>query len=226
VLEVVKEPSVGGTASTFGLHRLLQRWEEGSGLGTANPGLGAPARPGEATWDSRSFGSTNDWSAPGGVAGTDYLEAESGSAPIYGTANSPYAFEHPLLLEDVRLWLVQPAANFGWLLATRNEAIPSTARRFGAREDPQNAPRLNIDFVVPPRIDRWELTNGQFALEFEADAGQSVTVVAADALTDPSPWRAVASFPSSSLATRHRISEPLSIRQRIYALRSGIPAGP
>ncbi len=83
-VRVVKVASIGGVASTFGLHRVLQTWGEGNkGAGTT---IGSAATVGEATWQDRLYPATQ-WGAPGGASGADYV-----AEPSFGSresANSP-----------------------------------------------------------------------------------------------------------------------------------------
>src|SRR6266540_16894 len=83
-VRVVKVASIGGVASTFGLHRVLQTWGEGNkGAGTT---IGSAATVGEATWQDRLYPATQ-WGAPGGASGADYVAEPSGTAPIAGIAS-------------------------------------------------------------------------------------------------------------------------------------------
>jgi len=50
---------------------------------------------------------------------------------------------------DVQLWLLNPAANVGWLLISEPESTPFSARRIGSREHTNNTPVLNIEYTVP-----------------------------------------------------------------------------
>ncbi len=152
-LEVIREPSCGFAASAFGLFRVLQPWGEGVNVPTDNPGgLGAPAMPGDATWNSRFAGTGQSWATPGGAPGTDYSANLSSSATIYGVGESPYQFESTLdTTADLQLWLTHPGTNFGWMLISQSEDTPFTARRFASREDPfGRGPTLTVDFEVVP----------------------------------------------------------------------------
>src|SRR5437870_9689589 len=55
VVEVTGQPKDGFAPSSFGLHRVLKCWGEGTKAppDPSHPGLGAPATAGEATWNSR-----------------------------------------------------------------------------------------------------------------------------------------------------------------------------
>lgn len=152
VFEVTKQPADGYTPADFGLHRMLVSWGEGTKIAAnpSNPGQGAPASPGEATWLARFAQTGPNWAAPGGQAGADFVAASSAGQSIYSTANSPYIFTSSKLAADVQLWLDNPGTNFGWMLLADNEAPNFTARRFGSREDAVNAPQLIVQYTSVP----------------------------------------------------------------------------
>ena len=79
-LIVTKSPD-GRANSTFGLHRVLRDWGEGSKNGS--PPGGAPATESEATWGARFF-PDELWGVPGGQGGVDYLEMPSSSERVFG----------------------------------------------------------------------------------------------------------------------------------------------
>lgn len=150
--EVTRQPVDGYAPGDFGLHRMLVSWGEGTKV-TANPGTpgqGAPASPGEATWLARFAQTGPNWTAPGGLVGTDFATTSSAGQTIYGTANSPYFFTSSQLAADVQLWLANPTENFGWMLLANDEGPNFTARRFGSREDGINAPQLFVQFTTVP----------------------------------------------------------------------------
>jgi len=152
-LNVVREPGCGSADASFGLYRVLRPWGEGSNVPTDNAGgLGAPAQPGDATWNSRFFGASQAWATPGGAPDIDYVSNPSSSAVIYGPGQSPYQFESTLeTAGDLQRWLDNSGTNFGWMLICQAEDTPFTARRFASREDPfGNGPTLTVDFEVVP----------------------------------------------------------------------------
>jgi hypothetical protein len=154
VWEVTREPDDGYNSSTFGVHRLLQDWGEGDNVsapGGLNPGSGSPADLGESNWTHRFAGTTETWGVPGGLAGLDYSAQASGSTAVYGIGQSPYSFgSTPGTIADAQFWLDNPAANFGWILISQSEELDFTARRFGSREDPVNAPYLLLHYLPVP----------------------------------------------------------------------------
>ena len=165
-MRVTKAPP-SGVASTFGLHRVLQDWGEGSKTGT----IGDPATAGEATWNARIFPATR-WSAPGAAAPADYAAKTSASRLVAGVGNSTFA-STPDLVADVQAWLVNPASNFGWILISQSENTPGTARRFGSSEDPGTAPILVIEYTLPVAATPPAIT--VHPQSQTASAGESVT---------------------------------------------------
>ena len=131
----------GNTAnpSTFDLFRVVADWSEGDNVGSA----GTLADTGEVTWNSRHHGLTL-WNTPGG----DYSAGSSGATFVSGLG--AYAWSSATMTADVQLWRDTPATNFGWILISQLEGTPQTARRFGSREDPPNAPVLTVDFTAIP----------------------------------------------------------------------------
>ena len=149
-MDIVHQPSTGGEISMFDLRRVLQDWGEGvqQPADPGSPGLGAPAAPGEATWNNR-FAPGTAWSAPGGQEGIDYSATISGSALVQGVGDTVLFESNAELLADIRAWLNQPAQNFGWVLMTESESLQKTARRFASRES-GFGPTLVIEFTPVP----------------------------------------------------------------------------
>ena len=116
--------------SDFGVHRLLEDWDESN-----------------VTWNSRLAGVA--WSAPGASGTADSVPNPSATVFVTGLGN--YTFSATAnLISDVQAWLDDPTINFGWLLLSE-EGGPYTARHFATREDIMgNAPVLTIDFSLPP----------------------------------------------------------------------------
>jgi hypothetical protein len=71
------------------------------------------------------------------------------------------------LIADVQAWLTNPASNFGWVLMSQSENITETARRFGSREDADNAPTLVVEYSASAqefRIISLSITNQNLAI--------------------------------------------------------------
>jgi PEP-CTERM motif-containing protein len=156
-LEVTRVPGCGFEPSLFGFHRVLRSWGEGDTIVIENMGgQGAPAAPGDATWNNR-FHDTQPWGVPGGAPGIDYVPDFSGSVFLFGT--DVYSVEGtPNMLSDVQYWLDNPQANFGWMLISTSEDLPFTARRFASSEDPNGGgPVMFIDYEPVPEPATWAL---------------------------------------------------------------------
>jgi glucose/arabinose dehydrogenase len=143
-LNVTKVPGYGARAvdSNFDLFRLTSGWNEGAQIGS----IGNLAKPGEVTWNSR-MQSYQPWSQPG--AKGDVASTASASTAT-STNTGPMFWAGPGLVQDVQLWVNQPALNMGWLLISDKETTPRTVRGFAARESGSNAGKLQITYTPPP----------------------------------------------------------------------------
>lgn len=110
---------------TIAVHRALASWGEGTSNSDADPGKGATAATGDATWSHRSYPATT-WSTAGG----DYAASASASTAVGNSGN--YVWTSAQLVADVQQWVMTPSSNFGWLVIG-NEAAKATARRFHSR---------------------------------------------------------------------------------------------
>lgn len=215
ILEVTKHPGDGLANAPYGLYRMLRPWGEGDQLATTNPGQGAPAVPGEATW-LNAFHPTNAWAAPGGATGLDFFSFESSFQYIEGLGS--YRFEStPELVDDVQGWVRDPESNHGWMLICDEEATRFTARRFGSREDPESPPQLVIEYTVPLVIDRAQRIGNEFILSFVAQPGVTYAVEYCDALTTNS-WQPLAYVGAAVHPTRFHVTDTADVPQRFYRL--------
>jgi hypothetical protein len=204
----------GSVSSTFVLRRAARSWGEGDKLGDR----GFPADAGEATWNCR-FAPDQRWSSPGAVAPTDFSTAISASQFIAG--NGAYIFDSTAdLVTDIQSWLNSPENNFGWILMSQAEATAKTARKFGSREDTNNAPVLAIEYTLPalPRITRAEVRNNQFSLSFTAQAGQGYIVEFRDSI-GAGTWLALTNFSAQPAATDISVFDVIGSGRRFYRLR-------
>jgi hypothetical protein len=223
ILEVVAIPNVPPPSANFDLHLVLKDWGEGSKTSPTNcnscSGQGAAATTNEATWFCRFAFTTNTWTAPGADATNDYAVAVSSSQTIYGVGDSPYTFASTTqMVADVQLWLDNPQTNFGWILITEDESLPFSARRFASREDTNRAPQLVVGYVVPPGIDRVELSGNQFRLFFTAEAGQTYAVQYSDVLAPTNNWSTLTNISAPAETTSLVITDFTSVGQRFYRL--------
>ena len=141
VVLTLSQLRVGGLGSTiFELHPVLAEWGEGTSSGI---GQGGAPTPGDATWNSRLFG-TAAWVTAGGDFSATVATASIGS-PI-----ATYSFNsNSGMVSNVQSWLNSPATNFGWLIKTDNESVVS-AREFGSAESaPADRPTLTVTYTVP-----------------------------------------------------------------------------
>jgi hypothetical protein len=218
-LEVTREPDEPPNNTTFGLHRMLRPWGEGDKSPLSQPGKGLPASPGEATWEC-AFHATNNWTTPGGAPDLDYSSIESASQFIYGVGESPYRFETtPELVADVATWVSNPSANFGWMLLCNDELSNFTARRFGTREDGNYPPILEIEYLLPPRIDSIQKVGSQFNLSFRAHAGQSYAVQFRNSFTTGT-WQTLAITGPFAENTQVLVVDTVAAPQRFYRMLS------
>ncbi len=212
-VQVTQQPIDGYDFTAFGLHRMFRTWGEGNKIPVTQPGQGVPASAGEATWLC-AFYPTNQWAEPGGQPGTDYSAIESSFEIIYDVANSPYVFPStPEMVDDVQLWITKPASNHGWMLRCADEFPRFTARRFGTREDANNAPVLELKYLVPPVLQISRATNSQVAIRFTAWAGHSYGVFYRNSLKAGS-WLSLTNIPASSTNYTAWILEPSAAGQR------------
>lgn len=146
-----------GTQGTFdfALHRLLSDWGEGTsdsgsgGIGSgAGGGMGAPATPGDATWEY-SFYPDQSWGQMGG----DFATIESAITSV-GGAQDHYAWgSTPGMVADVQSWADDPSTNYGWMiLGIVPAGATRTAKRFDSREHPNASfhPQLVIRYSASP----------------------------------------------------------------------------
>ena len=162
-VKVTKVPS-GPQNSTFALRRVLQPWSEN-----------------EASWNTRLSSST-PWNSPGAGGFGDASAIASSTVAVAGTGSYTFA-SNSSLVADVQTWLSNPETNFGWLLISQGEGTAKTARHFGAREDAGNAPRLVIDFSVPPAATAPSIVTQPQSLS--AFAGETVTFDVSASGTEP-----------------------------------------
>ena len=222
-LEVVLQGTDMPASSNFQLHRLLRSWGEGtntSGLQGAGRGAGATSTN-AATWLHRFALTTNLWSAPGGQATNDYVASPSADQFIYDVNSSPYTFGSTAqLVADVQAWVDKPQTNFGWLLKTEDETVTSTARRFGAREDLANAPRLDISYIAAPLLSSVQFTNNQLTFAFDGEAGRAYTVESTTALGPAISWAAVTNIPALAADSRIIVSNSVVSSLRFFRVTS------
>jgi hypothetical protein len=213
---VVGVPTDGPAGSIFDLHRMLKSWGEGSQLAGIGAGRGSPATTNEATWNDRFAFANAPWISPGGAPESDYLT--NSSAETFISDTSTYDFRFGTLAQEVQFWLDHPTSNFGWMLIPRDETELSTARRFGSREDPDNAPFLDITFIPATHIDSPAVSGNQFSFSFTAFAEQNYVVEYSTALA--TNWNVLTNIPAQSAQTNITVNDVLTDTQRFYRVNA------
>ena len=222
-LSVTGIPADGYAVSYFDLHRLLRDWGEGTNNPIASPGQGSPATTNEATWLSPFALTTNLWTSPGGAATNDFDPAVTAAQIIYSTVQSPYAFPDPTadptpMLVDVQRWLDHPLTNYGWILVCESENVPSTARRFGSREDPNNPPMLQLEYIAPPLVTAVGSASNHFSIHFTAQAGQFYTVEFRNSLAPSGHWSTLTNISAQPVTTNLVFTDVITGQEGFYRL--------
>ncbi len=118
---------LGPSAAFVSIYRCLTSWAEGTSDAPDTESGGAPATPGDPSWNFASF-DTRPWNLPGG----DFNNVPRASAPVAGA--SSVTLSGPGLNGDVAAWIANPAQNFGWLIQGDESGL-GTSIRFGTREN-------------------------------------------------------------------------------------------
>ncbi len=141
VVLTLSQVKIGPAGSAvFELRPVIAAWGEGTSSGS---GTGGTATPGDATWNSRLFG-TSTWTTAGG----DF--SATVATTTFGTSIATYSFASTSgMVSNVQNWLSSPSTNFGWLIKTDNETVVS-ARELGSSESaPAAQPTLTVTYTVP-----------------------------------------------------------------------------
>lgn len=144
-LRLVVDRSGMSENQDFTLHRVTRDWGEGTVNPSSDPGQGAPALPGDATWLSAAH-QQQSWTTPGG----DYVATASATATGAGPG-SETTFSGAELLADIEFWRANPDENHGWILRG-DEAQRRSAKRFYTSEattDVTDRPTLTLEISEP-----------------------------------------------------------------------------
>ncbi|MEZ4649832.1 MAG: DNRLRE domain-containing protein [Candidatus Eisenbacteria bacterium] len=139
--------ALGGSASSpVTLHRVLADWGEGTADAPDDEEFGAPAEPGDATWQHTAF-PDQFWASAGG----DYVSAASASTTV-PAFDGYYSWTGGGMIEDLQAWADDPSSNFGWMVVGRETFTAATRKRWVSREgaDPNQRPKLEITYIAPP----------------------------------------------------------------------------
>jgi len=157
--------ATGGLGEPLGLHRLNADWGEGtagsSTLTVSNSGNGFAAGVGDATWNARFHSPTSPipWTAPGATG--DFVTTPSTVTIVTNTIDTPFTWHASAdMINDVRTWRDNPAANFGWALVNQSEGRSGSARGFYSSEATLNStsgvlnpawrPTLTVNYILIP----------------------------------------------------------------------------
>jgi hypothetical protein len=221
-LEVTGEPNEEFPSARFNLHRLLVPWGEGNKTNPPFGGLGqgSPATADEATWTHRFAFSPNTWTQPGATAPGDFVSASSAGVTVGGVDQSPYTILNTVaLVADLQAWLDHPTTNHGWALLCQQETTKFTARRFASREDPENAPKLAINYLIAPQIQQIQKNGSQVSLHFLARAEQNYEIQFRNSLTD-GDWQSLTGVGPFPQDTQIEVVDNPPTPQRFYQIRT------
>ncbi len=130
------------------LYRLTGNWGEGTSDALGEEGMGATPSDGDATWKD-AFYDTVPWLTSGG----DYLNVPSATT-LVNQAESYYSWTGSGVLADVREWMANPEANYGWIVITEGE---TSAKRINSRENPDFPPQLILKVSVTSTQENFQL---------------------------------------------------------------------
>lgn len=141
------------TTEPYTLHRVVREWGEGTADSGDPGGLGTPANPGDATWNSARH-LQQLWSLPGG----DFEPTTSSLAMVPGTLGAVVDFTGSGLAADVESWLADPTRNYGWILRGNETAVYNAHRFVSSEGTAGKRPRLTITYSVPvTAASEWQL---------------------------------------------------------------------
>jgi hypothetical protein len=142
-MEVSKVGPLGSTYD-YSLYRVQKGWGEGTSDAGAIGGQGVAATENDATWIHSKY-DTERWDSAGG----DFAATASASTAVGSEGSYTWASTNGLV-SDVQSWLDDPNTNYGWLLMG-NESATKSAKRFNAREHPDEStrPTLKIFYQTP-----------------------------------------------------------------------------
>ena len=129
----------GSGLRNVALHRLIANWGEGISDAAGAEGQGAAAAVNDSTW-TNAFFSGALWVTPGG----DFVGVPSAVTLV--NAEGIYNWSSPGMVDDIKFWITNGAANFGWIVIG-DESVVQTAKRFNSRTS-GTPPVLTISFTT------------------------------------------------------------------------------
>jgi hypothetical protein len=222
LFEIVGEPDEEFPSARFNLHRVFVPWGEGTKTNPPFGGLGqgSSATSGEVTWTHRFAFTSQTWTQPGGGLETDFAATASAGVTVGGVDQSPYTILNTAgLVADLQRWLDQPGTNFGWAIICQQETTKFTARRFGSREDVENAARLNITYLVTPRFQQIQKNGSDVSLHFEAHADQNYEIQFRNSWTEDN-WQPLTNVGPFLQLTPVEVLDSPALPHRFYQIRT------
>jgi hypothetical protein len=156
--------SSGGTSTgqLISLYDETQAWGQptnvvGGSAGFGGKGHGASPVNGDVTWNDAFYNSTSASATPWSAAGGNWTNSsvDIADASIPGSL-ATFTWSSPAMATDVQNWLNNPSSNFGWLMKSADETVPTNFRAFwsalgtNATNPTAVAPNLVVTFVPEP----------------------------------------------------------------------------
>jgi hypothetical protein len=215
--------SPASSQTVYNLHRVVRDWREGTGEGS---GAGEPAKNGEATWEARLF-PDELWTSPGGRPGSDFVEVPTATVAIQTGTRYLQSSTYPALVDDLQKWLTDPATNFGWVFLVEDETVADTIRKFGARETPDSAFALVVDYG-PPQLPRLSVpaSADTSLFEYTPDNNLGAADLAAGTIAQAilKRSRALLRFPVENIPT-NIVWKSASLNLRVSRMSSSAQSG-
>jgi hypothetical protein len=173
------------------------------------------------TWTNR-LTPPSSWSVPGGGAPLDYASVVTQSNLITTTLG-PYTFaSNSAMIADVQNWLVNPATNFGWVMISELQGVPTTECQFASRESGAGAPTLAIQYslpVAPPALTILPSSNGNFQFSFNAESSRTYSVEFTGELP-ASNWSVLTNLPALPAPGNVVVASSFTTSNRLHRVRT------
>ena len=172
-----------------------------------------------ATW-SNCLPST-PWSTNGAAAPVDFSSVVSQTISVSGPGSYLYA-SNSNLVADVQSWVSNPGGNFGWIIVSESQGVPSTICEFGSREDRANAPSLIIQFTIPatpPTLVSPMIAANQFQFSFNAESNRTYAVEYCG-IPPGTNWDTLTNVAAQPAPANIPVTDPLAGSNRFYRVRT------